>query len=500
MKAIIYTRVSSKDQAEYGHSLDSQERICKDYARRLGYEVIRVFVEEGESAKTTDRTQLKKLLDFISKHHREVNAIIVYKLDRLARNMIDYTGLLSSFSKLGIDVKSATENIDDSPAGKLTKNMIAAIAQFDNDVRSERTRTGMRQTVQQEGRWVWRAPLGYKHMRDDNKKPLIVPTDDSAFVIEAFELFATGLHTQRGIVAHLKSKGYEKMKTNLLNRILRNPLYCGLIKVSWLPDYIKGIHKAIISEELFHKVQFLLEGRRPMITPKVRNNPHFPLRNFIRCPKCGGKLTAGWSTGHKGTRHPYYHCRKGECSVNVRKDTLETKFYEYLESFQPTQEALNLFSAIVLDVWNKKQEERIKEEYRLERQLRELAEKKNRIDELMIKGTFDEATYKERVEEVNNAIAVKKIELSEAQIELNDVEACLGYGKAVMGNVAKLWANADLNLKQRFQTFIFPEQIHWNGETFGTTATSILFKQLQLIPAQKSDLVALTGFEPVYPA
>ena len=87
-------------------------------------------------------------MEFASKNHKQINAIIVYKLDRLARNMVDYTGLFASFSKLGIDIKSATESIDesidDSPAGKLTKNMVAAIAEFDHDVRSERIKQGLR--------------------------------------------------------------------------------------------------------------------------------------------------------------------------------------------------------------------------------------------------------------------------------------------------------------------------------------------------------------------
>lgn len=111
MKTIIYCRVSTIDQAETGYSLPAQEKACRQYAERNSYDVVKVFVEKGESAKTIDRTQLKNLLDFVSKHHKDINAIIVYKLDRLARNMIDYTGLVASFSKLGIDVKSATENV-----------------------------------------------------------------------------------------------------------------------------------------------------------------------------------------------------------------------------------------------------------------------------------------------------------------------------------------------------------------------------------------------------
>ncbi len=496
MKAILYLRVSSAAQVEFGSSLESQKRICNEYAQRLGYEVIATFTEEGESAKTIDRTQLKKLLDFISNKHREINAIIVYKLDRLARNMVDYTGLVATFSKLGIDIKSATENLDDSPAGNLTKNMIAAIAQFDNDVRSERTKTGMMQAIL-EGRWCWRSPLGYKSGHDNMGKALPVPSDEASFIVEAFALAETGLYKQTDIVKILKNNGFKRINEKRLNCLLKNPFYAGIIRVDWHPEDINAVHRPLISKGTFFKVQQFLEGKRSTITPNQRNHPDFPLRNFVRCPKCSHKLTAGWSTGRKGIKYPYYHCRTKGCSLNVRKQELEAKFYEHLKSFQPAQDILDLFEIIVLDAWRTKESERIKDEYRIEQELKLLEETKNRLDEVMIKGTLDEETYKERIVKVRNEILVKKIELSEAKIELNNIEAKLSYCKSFLANIANLWANSDLAQKQRFQNLTFPDKIFYEGETFRTTETSPIFKQLQQISPSTSQLVAPTGFEPV---
>lgn len=493
MKAIIYCRVSTKDQAEFGYSLDSQKRICQEYATRLGYEIIASFIEEGESAKTIDRTELKKLLDFISKKHNEINAIIVYKLDRLARNMVDYTGLVATFGKLGIDIKSATENVDDSPAGKLTKNMIAAIAQFDNDVRSERTKTGMMQAIL-EGRWCWRAPKGYKQGRSSTGKPLLIPSEDAPFIIEAFNLAATGLHKQTDTAKILKKKGFKQVNEKRLTSLLRNPLYAGIIKVDWHPEPINAIHQSLISKEIFFKVQQLLDGKRPTITSNLRNHPDFPLRNFIRCAKCSLKLTGGWSTGRKGIKYAYYHCRTKGCSLGVTRSVLESKFYEYLKTFQPSEEAIDFFEAIVLDAYRNRESERIKEEYRIEKDLKSLQDRKIRLDELMIKGTIDEETYKEKIVAVKNEIQLKEIEFSEARIELHDVAAKLSYCKSFLTNVANLWANAGLDPKQRFQNLIFPDKIFYEGGIFRTTATSPIFRQLQQISPSKSQLVAPGGF------
>ena len=495
MNCIIYCRVSTKEQVELTGSLAYQERLCRDYAKRNGYEVVKVFVEKGESAKTTDRTQLKRLLDFLSKNHKSVDAIIVHKLDRLARNMVDHTGLVASFTKMGIDIKSATENLDDSPAGKLTKNMIAAIAQFDNDVRSERTRTGMKEAVQ-EGRWCWKAPLGYRQFRDEEKKPHIEHSSDSPFIADAFALAEEGTKRQTEIVIILKRKGFNRITEGLLNRILRNPLYAGLIKVDWFPDYIKATHKPIISEETFFKVQQILDGKRPHIAPKARNHPDFPLRNFVRCPKCGEKVTGGWSKGrHK--KYPYYHCRvKGCGGVSVRKEVLESAFYEHLKTLQPKEDMVALFKVTVVAVWKKKQEESIKEEYRLEQDLKKLREKKDRIDELMIKSVFDDQTYRQKASEVENEILAKQVQLNDTRIELNDVEACLNYCERFLLNLASLWVNANLDNKQRLQRLLFPDKIFYENGKVRTTATSSIISQLQQNPTKESQVVAPWGFEP----
>lgn len=158
---------------------------------------------------------------------------------------------------------------------------------------------------------------------------------------------------------------------------------------------------------------------------------------------------------------------------------------------------MELFEAVALDVWRTKQQEQIKEEFRLEKELNGLEETMRRIDELIIKGVFDDETYKQKSGELKNEIMVKKLELNEARIELSDIDACLNYCKAFLSNIANLWANSELNLKQRFQTFIFPDKIYYEGKTFRTTATALIFKQLQSNPITKSDLVTLTGFEPV---
>lgn len=138
MRAVIYCRVSSKDQVQ-NLSLPTQERACIEFCQRNGHEVVKIFVEQGESAKTADRTELTNLLTYCREHKGKIHAVVVYALSRFARESYSHHALRYMLSSWGITLRSATEPIDDSPIGKFLESALAGVAQLDNDIRSERT-------------------------------------------------------------------------------------------------------------------------------------------------------------------------------------------------------------------------------------------------------------------------------------------------------------------------------------------------------------------------
>ena len=145
--AVIYIRVSTKEQTE-NLSLPTQLRACEEYCRREGLDVLERFKEEGESAKTADRTELQRLLTFCRTNKGRVHFVVVFNLTRFARDKYDHFALRSHLKSLGISLRSATEPIDDTSTGKLMEGVLAAFAQFDNDVRSDRTRAGMKAALE----------------------------------------------------------------------------------------------------------------------------------------------------------------------------------------------------------------------------------------------------------------------------------------------------------------------------------------------------------------
>src|SRR5687767_3800489 len=134
-KAVIYCRVSTKEQVEEGNSLVTQEKNCREYAQKNGYEIAALFVEQGESAKTADRTELKRLMSFCANRKNNIQAIIAYKIDRISRNTDDYSQIRILLKRYGVEIKSTSEYFEDTPAGRFMENIIANVAQFDNDVR-----------------------------------------------------------------------------------------------------------------------------------------------------------------------------------------------------------------------------------------------------------------------------------------------------------------------------------------------------------------------------
>src|SRR6266699_5880418 len=141
MNGVIYCRVSSKDQIE-GTSLESQELACREYARSHNIKALKIFIERGESAKFADRTQLIELIDFCHQNKGAVQVLLVWKVDRFARNVGDHFSVKATLMKYGVRIVSVTEPIDANPEGKLMETILAGFAQFDNDIRATRTVQG----------------------------------------------------------------------------------------------------------------------------------------------------------------------------------------------------------------------------------------------------------------------------------------------------------------------------------------------------------------------
>src|SRR3954467_4873901 len=203
--AVIYVRLSTKEQTE-NLSLPTQLKACEDYCERQAFHVLARFREEGESAKTADRTELQTLLQFCRTNKGAVQFVVVFNLTRFARDKYDHFALRAHLKSLGISLRSATEPIDDTSTGKLMEGVLAAFAQFDNDCRSDRTRAGMKAALEL-GRWVFLAPLGYLNAPRAIGKSLMPDPERAPIVRRVFEAYATGRFAKQQVLEQARVWG-----------------------------------------------------------------------------------------------------------------------------------------------------------------------------------------------------------------------------------------------------------------------------------------------------
>jgi site-specific DNA recombinase len=228
-----------------------------------------------------------------------VQFIVVFNLTRFAREKYDHFALRTHLKSLGISLRSATEPIDDTSTGKLMEGVLAAFAQFDNDVRSERTRGGMRAALEL-GRWTFLVPLGYLNAPRAIGKSLMLDAERAPLVRRVFEEYATGRFTKEQL---LKLGIDQSSRSAALVTGDRHAAVQSALRRHRRRTRIRRPRRSVatseplISEDLFYRVPPVLSGRVPITTPQQRAHPDFPLRALVRCESCGRGLTGSWSKG-----------------------------------------------------------------------------------------------------------------------------------------------------------------------------------------------------------
>lgn len=213
MNAVIYLQVSTKEQAAKGdsaegYSIPAQREACFKLCVERGWNVADEFIDAGESAKSADRPSLKTMLRRVAEG--DVGAVVVHKIDRLARNIEDHIAIRAGLRKYGVQLHSVTENIEETASGKLVEGIHALMAEFYSANLAAEVKKGMSQKAKQ-GVWPARAPLGYLNdiRREGGReiKRVVLDPERAILVKEAFRLYATGDYSLAEVQAALAAKG-----------------------------------------------------------------------------------------------------------------------------------------------------------------------------------------------------------------------------------------------------------------------------------------------------
>ncbi len=317
----IYTRKSTSEGLDRDFtSLDNQRESAESYINSQKSEgwilLPDRYDDGGYTGANTERPALQKLIADIKEG--KINCVVVYKVDRLSRSLLDFVQLLELFEKSGVVFVSVTQSFNtNNSMGRLTLNILLSFAQFEREIISERVKDKMG-AARKKGKWCGGRPiLGYDLDKVNHK--IVINEKDAKLVREIFDLYLKE-RSFLSVAKILNEKGYLtkrhptksgdhggiRFKNTNVHHIVKNVLYTG--KVKYNGEIYKGMHEAIISEEIFNKVQEISANNRVRRDYSKTTRNTGILSRILRCKACNGIMFHTYTSKKKDRKYRYYVC------------------------------------------------------------------------------------------------------------------------------------------------------------------------------------------------
>ncbi len=411
--ALLYVRVSSKEQEKEGYSLDAQEKLGKDYALRNNLSIVKRW-KVSESAWKEDRDSFSEMLEY-AKKHEEVKHIIFDVTDRMTRNDMDkikiYT-LIKLYDKtIHFSRSNKTINKYSGSEDEFMLDIEVAVAKkMSNDI-SRKTRMGMQEKAEQ-GLYPSNAPLGYLN----NKITHLIEVNDqiASYVKRAFSLMASGSYSLSMLADILYKEGLRGRKGNrvtksAIDHFLKNPIYYGVFR--WKGKIWQGSHNPLVSKEIFDNVQNVLSGRfRPY---QSKRNFHF--NNLLKCGVCGCRILGEI----KKDKYKYYHCTFSKGRHNeigyIQEDKLAQRFEESIKDITLPEEKAEWLKEGLKECLRKSSQLQENRLASLKLQYEKINNRLNRLFDMRLDKEIDEAIFKIKENELN-------LQLIEIKAQMKSVE------------------------------------------------------------------------------
>ncbi len=505
-QAVIYSRVSTEEQKVSGFSLQDQKARLLKYCQQKGYGVIKHY-EEDHSAKNFNRPVFNEFMRDIKEKKIKPDVFVCIRMDRFSCNARDTINMFNDFKKLGITIEFLENNVVlDTPESMIPFFFNVVMPEVDNKRRGLNTKRGMRQALK-EGRWMWKAPLGYTN---DKLNKIIVPNKDTAPLVQwAFETYAEGVHNANEVWRHIVDKGLAVSKQRFYD-MLTCPLYMGKILIAEFQDeaeqIVSAIHEPLIHEDVFYRTQELLHGKKKPY--KGKTNPiELPLKGHLICASCGKLMTGSGSKGNGGIYH-YYHCqRKYGCKCAFRAKDANEEFVSFLQSFEVTEEVRSLYHYVLEDVFKSDDTSR---EIEKQKFIAEIAGFDKRLESLHYKY-IDEKIGSDDYAHLSKSMKSRRDDLQGKLVTANSMDQefamYISYGLSLLGNVSQYYASASVETKSKIVSSIFPENVTYQNKKYRTTKMNEVFamicntdkafrKQKPSTKAGLSSLAPPAGLEP----
>ena len=411
MKAVIYARYSSDNQRE--ESIEGQLRECKEYADKNGITILCSYIDRALSAKTDNRPEFQKMVQDSAKGL--FDTVLVWKLDRFARNRYDSAHYKAVLRRNGVKVVSATENISDGPEGIILESMLEGMAEYYSAELAQKINRDLTENALKGKNNGGGIPLGYQltddqHLRID---PLTAP-----IVREIYQRYAEG-ETVRSIITslnerHILTQKQKPSRPNSLHSVLCNRKYIGEYRYKdiIIPDGVPSI----IPKDLFERVQMRVEKNKR--TPaRAKAEEEYLLTTKLFCGHCGRMMIGESGKSHTGAIYRYYKCSGAKRKLGCRKKAVKKDWIECIAVQYTIQRVFQ--DELIAQIADKLVELQNTEDNTLPLLRKQLADTNRGIENMLNaiqQGILTNST-KERLEELEKLREDLKASILQAELE-----------------------------------------------------------------------------------
>jgi site-specific DNA recombinase len=468
-RAIRYLRFSNLGQSN--GSIERQELYTDQWLTYNKVELVDSFIDRGKSARTFDRPDFIKLQDFIAKHHKHVDYLLVDQMDRFSRDAGEAMTLVKALQKrYSIQVVSVTEGITfdyDTPGSFFRAGLQLLLAEEDNINRSIKIRGGNYTARAKEGRFLSNlAPFGYRKSGEGKQRGIVIEEKDAVIVRFIFDAFLRSVPLVE-IKKKAKDMGFNRKGSTAIEKMIKNPVYAGLVHAKAFKEHpgglFPGVHEPLISKLTWDLAQSKFKAPEKA---RVIINDVLPMRAVLKC-HCGQPLTGSASRGRHGGRFYYYRCKiSGHNNFNANRAH---------EQFLQACELMSLSAGQVKKIRDGA-EEAIQREMAVNNrqigikkvELEKIQEKLFAVEEKWISDQIGRDTYDRWVGNYNNELTVVKSAIARLGRDLSAGFDILHKHLNKLTDIRYFYENADTLEKREFLNVGFDCNLYYRDGVYRT--------------------------------
>jgi site-specific DNA recombinase len=474
-KAIIYCRVSSKKQVTEGDGLGSQEFRCLQYAASLGFEVDKIFHEEGFTGEGDfmARPAMRKLLEYLDENSSTNYHVIFDDLKRFARDTLFHFKLKQELSIRGATPICPNFKFENTPEGTFIETLYAAFGQLERQQNQRQVVQRMKARLER-GYWVFRtAPVGYMYKSDPAHGRVIAIDPPNAKIVKtALEGFAMGrFPSKRSLLEYFEKNPLVVngkplvVHYNLVDRLLTNVFYAGYIEYEkWNIHHLKAQHEGLISLETFDRIQERLLDRPTRMRLAIPSEFH--LTQLVDCAHCGHPFTSSRTRG-RYKLYFYYSCRQKACRAKLKailKEVFEAAYLKQLEKMTPSDEVIGLIIEEMKSIFKDEKSVHDEQKSRHDRAILAKEQELKKYVSRACDATSDivQKTYEEKIEETK--LELERLKRGKSKLYTPNIAEVIELAKEFICTTSRGWENRDRLTKIDIHHLLFPRNPRYSVE------------------------------------